>query len=215
MKVLVLGAAGKTGILVVKRALAAGHTVTALIHAHEDDKESKPEKELQSMNVELIHGDVRNPSRLDQIMPGQDAVIDAIGGDKPFLETDLESSAARVLIDVMLRNHVKRLIVISVLGAGDSKQQAGFFYEHLLMPVFLRGAVPDKERMEQEVETSGLDFVIVRPPMLSDADPTGIIYIVTQNEKATKITRADLAQFLVDQLTSNQYLGQAVTIENR
>jgi putative NADH-flavin reductase len=167
------------------------------------------------MNVELIHGDVRNPSRLDQIMPGQDAVIDAIGGDKPFLETDLESSAARVLIDVMLRNHVKRLIVISVLGAGDSKQQAGFFYEHLLMPVFLRGAVPDKERMEQEVETSGLDFVIVRPPMLSDADPTGIIYIVTQNEKATKITRADLAQFLVDQLTSNQYLGQAVTIENR
>ena len=211
MKVLVIGAAGKSGKLIVEKAVAAGHHVTALTHIHEDGKQKE---DSFPAGVDVIHGDARNPSRLDAAMVGQEAVIDAIGGDKPFLETDLETSSAKVVIDVMKRNNVKRLLVISVLGAGDSKEHAGFFYEHLLLPTFLRGAVKDKEAMEQAIEHSGLDFVIVRPPVLSDSDPKGAVHIVTGEEKAEKITRADLAQFLVDNLESTQYLGQAITIAN-
>ena len=210
MNVLVIGAGGKTGKLVVERALAAGHQVTALVHADEEhkDKEHFPEA------VDLVHGDARNPSRLDQVMTGQHAVIDTIGGHTPFLKTDLEASSAKVIVDVMKRNHVKRLIIISVLGVGESKDQAPGMYEHLLMPVYLRGAIPDKANMEAAVEHSGLDFVIVRPPVLSDSAATGDVYIVPPGKLAHKITRADLAQFLVDQLTSNTYLGQEVTIAN-
>ncbi len=218
MKVLVIGAAGKTGLLIVERAVAAGHTVTALVHAHDDGKESKADHALEALKVEVIHGDTRNPSRLDQIMPGQDAVIDAIGGSTPFRETDLEASSAKVILDSMKRNNVKRLLVISVMGAGESKEHAGFFYEHLLIPVFLRGAIPDKERMEQEIEhrgpVFGIDFVIVRPPVLSDSEAVGTVNILEGEEKAAKLTRADLAQFLVNQLTSDKYLGQAITISN-
>ena len=212
MKVLVIGAAGKTGKLVVERAVAAGHSVTALVHQHEDPNDHKNEDFPAS--VETIHGDVRNPSRLDQVMLGQKAVIDAIGGSTPYKETDLESSSARAVIDAMHRNNVQRLLVISVMGAGDSKDHAGFFYEHILLPTFLRGTLPDKENMESAVETSGLDFVIVRPPVLSDHDPKGTVNVLTGDEKAAKLTRADLAQFLVDQITSNQYLGQSITISN-
>ncbi len=212
MKVLVIGAAGKTGKLIVERAVAAGHTVTALVHQHEHPDDHKHED--FPIGVDIVHGDVRNPSRLDQVMLGQDAVIDAIGGSTPYLETDLESSSARVIVDVMRRNNVKRLLVISVLGAGFSKEHAGYFYEHILLPTFLRGTLPDKEHMESAVVQSGLDFVIIRPPILSDHDAKGTVNVLEGEQKASSLTRADLAQFLVDQLTSDEYLGEAITIAN-
>ena len=208
MKVLILGAGGKTGHLVLERALAAGHKVTALLH-------EKKEDELYPAAVDVVHGDVRNPSRLDQVMAGQEAVIDVIGGTKPFLETDLEASSAKVVIEVMQRESVKRLIVVSAMGVGDSNEHAGFFYEHLLMPVFLGGIMRDKAKMEGEVTASGLDYTIVRPPILKDSDPTGHIEIVDGPDKAHTITRGDLAQFLVDQLTTSQYIGQQVTVANK
>ena len=95
----------------------------------------------------------------------------------------------------MGRVGAKRLIVISVLGVGESREQAGFFYEHLMMPTFLRGALKDKEAMEEEVKRSGLEWVLVRPPVLSDSDATGSVKIVPEGETAHKITRGDLAQF--------------------
>ena len=207
MKILVLGASGKTGRLVVDRALAAHHTVVALTHS-EDPKHPFP------AGVDVIHGDARNPSRLRTAMEGCHAVIDAIGGKTPFKDTDLESSTAKVVLDVMQELAVKRLIVISFLGAGDSEDQAGFFYKHLMLPLFLRGALKDKNEMEREITHSHVEWVIVRPPILSDADSTGSVKVIEEGEHAHKITRGDLAQFLVDQLTSDQHLGQHVTIAN-
>ena len=208
MKVLILGAGGKTGQLVMEKALKAGHEITALLH------EAKPDEHYPAA-VRVVHGDARNPTRLDQVMAGQDAVIDVIGGTKPYLETDLESGTAKVVVDVMKRNQVKRLIVVSAMGVADSVTHASFFYEHLLMPLFLGGIMRDKARMEDVVEHSGIDFVIVRPPLLKDSDETGQIHTVTGEDKAHTITRGDLAQFLVDQLASDQYVGQQVTIANK
>ena len=208
MKVLIIGAGGKTGALVLAKALKAGHDVTILLHEHKKE-------EHYPTAVQVVYGDVRNPTRLDQVMAGQQAVIDCIGGTTPFLETDLETSAAKVILEIMKRNAVQRLIVISVMGVGDSKEHAGWFYEHLLMPMFLGGAIRDKTRMEAEIEHSGVEFVIVRPPNLKDSDETGQTHLVTGEDKAHSITRADLAQFLVDQLTSDRYLGQQVTIANK
>jgi len=212
MKVLILGAGGKTGKLVVERALSAGHEITVLVHTPEDDKQHQP---TFPATVAVFHGDVRNPTKLDQAMQGQQAVIDTIGGKKPFLNTDLETSAVKVVIDVMKRNNVKRLIVVSALGEGESKTQTGFFYEHLLMPLFLRGIIPDKANMEAEVEHSGLDFVIVRPSLLKDSEDAGQTHVATVGETAHTVTRAGLARFLVDQLTKDQHLGQAVTLTDR
>ena len=209
MKVLVIGAGGKTGRLVVEKAVTAGHTVTALIHSAED-----AEKHPFPSSVEVVTGDVRNPTRLRTAMEGCEGVIETLGGSTPFLDTDLETSAARSILEVMKQVGAKRLVVISVMGAGDSKDQAGFFYEHLLMPVFLRGAMKDKNAMEGEVRHSDVDWVLVRPPVLSDSDPTGSIRTVPAGEKGHKITRGDLAQFLVEQLRVDTYLRQAVVIEN-
>lgn len=204
MKVLVIGAGGKSGQVVVERALAAGHSVTALVH--NADSYHAP------AGVQVVAGDATDLATVEKAMAGQEAVIDAIGGKTPYLATDLERNTAKAIIGAMRQHGVRRLIAISVLGVGDSKEQAGFFYEHLLKPTFLRGAVPDKEAMEAEVKASGLDFVLVRPPFLTDDPATGQAHVVTGEDKAHKITRTDLAQFMVDQLQKDTYLGQAITV---
>ncbi len=211
MKVLVVGAGGKTGKLVVERAVAAGHHVTAFLHRHDDEKQDNPDFPA---GVEIVHGDVRNPSRLDTAMAGVQAVIDCIGGTKPFLKTDLETASAEAILNGMFRNGAKRLIAISVLGVGDSKDEGTWFYEHVMVPTFLHGASRDKEHMEDNIERSGLEYIIVRPPILSDSDPTGQIKVIDHGETAHKITRGDLAKFLVENLESSTYLNQIVTVAN-
>ena len=209
MKVLVIGAAGKTGRLIVDRALSAGHSVKALVH----DTGNLSEHPLGD-GVQIVQGDVHDATTVRMAMSGCDAVIDALGGKTPFLKTDLESSAARVVLAAMRETGAKRLVAISVLGADDSGSQAPFWYEHIFLPTFLHGALPDKNAMEAEVKASGTEWVLVRPPMLSDDPPTGNVRIITGDETAHKITRSDLAQFMVDQLTVNTYVGQAVVIAN-
>ena len=204
MNVVVIGAAGKTGKQVVERALAAGHTVTAFVH---DPDYAHPE-------ARVIAGDAADPADLRKALAGQDAVIDTLGGKTPYKKTDLETSTAQALISTMQSEGLSRLLVISMMGVGDSAAQAPFWYEYLLLPTFLHGATPDKTNMESAVTHSGLRFTIARPPVLSDDPATGSYQIVPASGKAHKITRADLAQFLVDQLTSDAYVGQAVVVAN-
>ncbi len=206
MKVVIFGAAGKTGSLVVEKALAAGHTVRAITHSAEH---SFPQ------GVEVLTGDAKEAAFVRRAVAGQDAVIDAIGGTTPYKKTDLEGSAAQTIIDAMQAEHVRRLVVISMMGIGDSAEQAPFWYEHLLQPTFLRGTTPDKTAMEAEVQGSGLEFVIARPPLLTDDPAKGSVMVIPSGSKAHKITRENLAGFLVDQLTTDLYVGQAVVVANR
>ena len=219
MKILVVGAGGKTGKLVVDRALSAGHKVVAYLHGSDPqdtdkEKQKKLEHEPHWPGVEVVHGDSANPSRLEHAMEGCEAVIDAIGGSKPFLNTDLEQSSAKAIIEAMKRVGARRIVAISMLGVGDSVEQTPWAYEHLLKPTFLRGAAKDKAAMEATVEASGLEFVIVRPPVLNDHDATGQVEIVGEHGTAHKMTRADLAQFLVEQLSGSAHVGQTVTVAN-
>ncbi len=160
MKVLVIGAAGKSGEALVNEALAAGHKVTAFVRGAAQYKKA---------NVRVVAGDVLDAAAVDVAVAGQDAVIDALGGKTPWKVTTMETSAAHNIVDAMRRNGVRRLLKISVVGAGESVKNAGFFNEHLLMRTFLRGLLVDKAGMEAEIEGSNLDWTLVRPPMLTDA----------------------------------------------
>ena len=206
MNVIVFGANGKTGSLVVEQALAAGHTVTTFVHT--DTRASHPD------GVRVITGDAGNAAAVQAAIAGQNAVIDTIGGRTPYKDTDLERTAAANIVHAMQAEGVSRLVVVSMMGIGDSAQQAPLWYEYLLMPTFLRGADKDKTAMESSIKSSGLDFVIARPPLLTEDPPTGSVKIIPAGSTAHKITRADLARFLVDQLTSDQYLGQAIVVAN-
>ena len=206
MKILVIGAAGKTGAAVVEQAVAAGHEVTAFVRKADEYKGS---------NVRVFEGDATDSVAMNEAIAGQDAVLDTIGGKTPYKETTLESSAAHTIISCMQRNGVRRLVVTSMLGEGESKANSPV-YEKLLLSTFLRGADKDKAAMESAVESSGLEWVILRPAILSDDPATGNVRVFSaeSGEKAHKITRADLAAFMVAQLSNNEHLHQAVTIAN-
>ena len=106
--------------------------------------------------------------------------------------TTMETSAAHNIVDAMQRNGVRRLLKISVVGAGESVKNAGFFNEQLLMRTFLRGLLVDKAGMEAEIEGSHLDWTLVRPPMFQrreDRRCQGAVH--GGGEKAHKIGRAD------------------------
>jgi putative NADH-flavin reductase len=205
MKVLVLGAGGKTGTLVVDRILAKGHQATVLV---------RDSTKLERSDVNVVIGDATVPGDVLRAMNGIDAVIDTIGGSTPYKDTTLERKAAQNTIEAMQAEHVKRLIVVSMMGIGSSREHTPFWYEHLLMPTFLRGSTKDKEAMEQEVNASGLEFVIARPPLLKDDPSTGNVTVLEDDATGHQITREDLANFMVDQLESGQYLRQAVTVVN-
>lgn len=206
MKVLVVGAAGRTGRSVVQQALDAGHQVTAFVRHAED---------YQSPGVRVVEGDAADPVAMNTAVAGQDAVLDTIGGKTPYKTTTLESNAARTIIAAMQQNGVRRLVVTSMLGEGDSEASAPI-YERLLVHTFLQGANKDKAAMESAVEASDLDWIILRPAILTDDPAKGDVHVFQSEsgEKAHKITRSDLAAFMVAQLSSDAYLHQAVIIAN-
>jgi putative NADH-flavin reductase len=206
MNVLIIGAAGRTGAQVVERAVAAGHIVTAFV------RDAAPYR--APANVRVVAGDATERARMDEAMTGQDAVIDAIGGKTPYRQTALERSVAGAVVAAMKSSGARRLIVISAFGVGDSVDQAGWFVEHVILPTLLRGSTEDKAATEAVVRASDIAFVIVRPAMLTDQAATGNVKIFQGHETAHKITRADVAQFCVDQLTSDEHVGSAVTIAN-
>lgn len=205
MKVIVFGASGKTGSLVVEKARAAGHAVTVFARSPRAGGEG----------IRAITGDAGDAEAVRRAVAEQDAAIDAIGGKTPYKRTDLETSAARNILAGMKTAGAKRFIVVSALGAGDSVRQAPLWMRYLLIPTFLRGSTQDKTNMEAAVRASGVPFVIVRPPVLADAPAIGSVQVVAAGATARKITRGDLAQFLVDQLTTDEHLNRTVVVANR
>jgi len=205
MNVLVFGATGKTGTLVVERALAQGHALTVLV---------RDPLKFKIPNVRVITGNATNPSDVLAAMHGQQAVIETIGGTTPWKSVTLETDAIHAIIQAMQEESVRRLISVSMMGIGSSRAQSPFWYRSLLMPTFLHGSTQDKTHKEAAITADHVDYVIVRPPILKDTPATGNIRILAPNVKGHAITRADLANFLVDQLHTDANLNRAITVVN-
>lgn len=207
MKLLILGANGKTGQTLVHQACAQGHQVTALVH-------HTPHPALPCGRI--LQGDARDPALIDQVVSGQDAVIDTLGTRKPFLKTTLETDAARNIIAAMRLHGVRRLIAVSSLGVGDSIANVNLIFR-LLIPIFFRGAIPDKEGMESVLRSSGLDWTIVRPAGLADGPATNTVQIVSpqSHRHVHRIARADVAAFILAHLTDNTFVQKTVGIATR
>lgn len=206
MKVLVLGAGGKTGRAVVQEAVAAGHQVTAFVH-HADGYRGPS-------GVTVQEGDATDADAVAGAVAGQDAVIDTIGGKTPYRSnTTLEGDVVEAVVAAMQRHAVRRLLVTSMLGEGDSVANSTLVVR-VLLKTFLRGATVDKGAMERSVEASGLDWTIARPAILNDGPAAGGVRIfdTATGEKAHKIARADLAAWLVAQLDDGAHVHRAVTL---
>jgi putative NADH-flavin reductase len=106
---------------------------------------------------------------------------------------------------------VQRLIGQSSLGVGDSRANLSFFTKHVVVGIFLRHAFADHERQERVIRQSALDWTIVRPPHLKDGPRTGVYrhgFSATDHQIKGWITRADVADFMLNQLDDDTYRHQ-------
>ncbi|MBZ9677915.1 NAD(P)-dependent oxidoreductase [Mesorhizobium sp. ES1-1] len=199
-KVLVLGATGPTGRLVVSQALALGYEVTALVRS--------PEKAADMNGIRLVIGDARDEKSLRQAVTGQDAVISALGTPaSPFKQVTLLSAATRALVKAMKAEHVSRLVAITGMGAGDSAGHGGFLFDRVIFPLLLRNVYADKNRQEAVIRESGLDWTIVRPSILNNKAGRGTLRTLTDLSgfHGGSISREDVAKFVLDQVESDAW----------
>ncbi len=204
MKVLIIGATGPTGQQLVQQALTQGHEVTALVR--------NPDKfEMQHDRLRAVKGDVLDSESFETAVQQQQAVISSLGTKKISLEpVTLFSEGTKNLLQAMNHHAVRRLICITGIGAGDSKGHGGFLYDKLILPLVLKRIYDDKDRQEAEIRQSNLDWVIVRPGLLTNEPAKGNYRVLTDLTGVTagKISRADVATFALQQLTDDRYLRQ-------
>ena len=205
MQIAVFGATGGTGQQVVQQALAAGHSVTALVR-------DPSRLAAQDERLTVVEGDVLDRAKVDETVSGADAVIVSLGNTSNNPDY-IVSRGTEVIVDSMTAaGKPMRLIVVSSLGVGESRDQVPFAFK-MLMNTVLKKAMDDKERQEALVKASGFDWIIVRPGGLTNGPATGS-YKAGVDVKLTagQVSRADVAAFVLLQLDDDTYLRQAPAI---
>ncbi|HEX9938993.1 MAG TPA: SDR family oxidoreductase [Longimicrobium sp.] len=207
MQVLILGATGGTGRELVKQALGHGHSVRVMARSPDRVKMVHP-------RLEVLQGDISDTTALTAALKGQDAVLSALGVNDRNPNTIL-SEGVRNLLTAMKRQKVKRLIFMSSLGVGDSKGQLGPVFNWVLLPALLKNIFADKERAEEVIRESKVDWTIVRPGTLKNKLLTGKYRAGPDAAKKRwmpKIGRADVADFMLDTLEHNRFVRETPAI---
>ena len=206
VKVLIIGATGRTGRILLEGAVEQGHQVTALARnpSAVAPREYRPR---------VLGGNVLDPEAVEAAVAGQDAVLSALGtrSTKP---TTLFSASTANLVDAMKKHGVRRLVCLTGVGAGDSKGHVGFLYDRVFLPLVLRNQYEDKERQEEILRRSGLEWVIVRPARVTNKRATGEyqVFLSGDSYKATTISRQDVADFMLAQLSEDRYVHKTPVI---
>jgi uncharacterized protein YbjT (DUF2867 family) len=205
MRVLVVGATGGTGRELVQQALERGHDVVALAR--------NPSKvTAQHVRLRVVRGDVMDAASLDAAVRGCDAVLCALGHKRWLGPSNILSQGTRNLARAMEKHGVKRLVVESALGVGDSVGRLGLYYTLFTIPFILPFYWYDKERQERVVRESSLEWVIVRPGQLTNGRKRGTYRHgpwVGSYIWSVSVSRADVADFMLKQLGESPYLRQA------
>jgi nucleoside-diphosphate-sugar epimerase len=207
-RVLIIGATGGTGRQLLVQALEHGLLVTALVR--------DPSKlSLEHPRLTVLRGDVLDYSAVENAVRNQDAVISALGHKRFFGPTRILSEGSRNLLRAMETYGVRRFVCETSLGIGDSVGRMGLYYSFFVIPVVLPFYFWDKTQQEQSIAASRVEWVIVRPAALTNADGRGVCRHGSNIGSffwTARIARADVANFMLKQLTDDSYLGRSVGV---
>jgi putative NADH-flavin reductase len=207
-RILIVGATGGTGRQLVSQALERGYAVTALVR--------DPAKlQIDHPQLTVVQGNVLDEQSVAAAMHGQDAVVSALGHKRFFYPTRILSEGTKNILRAMETNSVSRLVCQTSLGVGDSAWRMGVYFTFFTIPVVLPFYFWDKTRQERIIAESKAEWVIVRPGMLSNAQKRGKYrhgFQIGNYFWTVRISRADVAAFMLDQLESDTYLRAAVGV---
>ena len=207
MRVLILGATGRTGRELVRQALERDMQVTAFGRAIERLPTS-------GAALRVVRGDVADATALADAIAGHDAVVSALGVSRTLSADPVVVAGIRHMLDGMRAHDVRRVVYLSFVGVRDSRQAAGPLIRFVArFP--LRHEIADHEAKEQLIRASATAWTIVRAPKLSDGQATGRYRsgesIVARSVFPT-LARADVADFMLRQLTDDTHVRKAPRI---
>lgn len=205
--ILIVGASRGTGLETVRRGLAASHRIRALAR-------SAATIPITDDRLEKFTGDATDRTALLTALEGIDAVIVTVGVaqnlNNTISGTRLFSTATRSLVDAMKEKGIRRLVAITGIGAGDSLGHGAPLYDWVIFPLLLQRVYDDKDVQEQIIRQSGLDWTIVRPGLLTNGPATGNYRALLDPAqwRAANISRADVADFLIKEVTERNFVGK-------
>lgn len=204
-RILIVGATGGTGRELVTQALDQGYQVTAFAR-------NPAHLQVEHPRLTVVRGDVLDPSSLDAALRGQDAVLSALGHRQFFRPTRIQSEGTRNLLEAMERQGIRRFVGESALGIGDSAFHGGLLSTFFVIPLILPFYFWDKARQERVIAGSRADWTIVRPGALSSGQRRGGVQARPGGGSllhSSRIARADVAAFMLEQLADDRYLRAA------
>jgi len=206
MKLVVFGASGRTGHLVVAQALTRGVEVTAFVR--------RRHRLAPRLGLEIIEGDVADAAAVAAAIAGRDVVISALGVTTPLKSDPVVVAGIDHIVRAMEAGTSRRLVYLSFIGVAASRAAAGPLIRYVArLP--LRHEIADHELKERRIETSALDWTIVRAPKLTDGPPTGAYRFgesITATSLFPRLSRADVAAFLVGEALDARYPRAAVRL---
>lgn len=209
MKVFLFGATSPTGKLVLENLLANNHLVTALVR-------NPDAVSIQNPSLKLLKGDVFVPSSFEESMKYHDIVVSILGPGTSNKPTTVYSEGGQNIIDAMRKSGIKKLITLTSGGVqkDDPVIQKSFFYKHVGL-WYLRHIYSDMLAWEKILEQApDIDWICIRPTYLRNGVPTKKYRVNKTYSPAggSKISRADLADFIVKQVKSNEFIHQKPVI---
>lgn len=209
MKLLVLGATGPTGLQIVRQALAQGHQVTAFVR----DPAKLP---FSDKNLRVVTGSLPGDTRaLEETLRGHDAVISSLGLHNALKARHFSENNMRVLVPAMQKQGVRRLIIVSANGVGDTHRHSPLL-PRIMYRLLLTDIFADKQAGEALVRASSLDWTIAYPTLLTNGPRTGNYRAAERLELKgmPRISRADVADFVLRQLDERAFLKKGAVISN-
>jgi putative NADH-flavin reductase len=160
--------------------------------------------------LKVIKGDILDPSSVAAAIAGQEAICVCIGIPPTRKPVDVFSLGTQNILNAIVTGSNQKLILVTGIGAGDSKGHGGFFYDRILNPLLLATNYADKDRAESIVKASNVDWLIVRPGFLTNGSRTRTYRAIDNLSGVTagKISRADVADFILKQLASPTHFGK-------
>jgi putative NADH-flavin reductase len=215
MKILLLGATGRTGKLIIEEAIRRGHKISAIAR--------DPEK-LKDYQIDIIQGTPYDFKTVEKALSGCEAVINTLNisrkSDNPWAvlvsPKDLISKSATNVVSAMKEAGIKRFIALSTIGAGSSWKTTPTILKLIVSISNLKYAFRDHGKQEEILKVSALNYTICRAPMLStDFNATGAVAVREgENPPKMKLSRNSAAEYFINIIENKEHIREIVNLSN-
>jgi len=216
MKILLLGATGRTGIRIIEEALKRGHEIRAIVR--------NPEK-IKDYNVDIFQGTPYDYETVEKAVQGCGAVINTLNvsrkSDNPWSSLraprDMISKSASNAVKAMEKSGIKRFVALGAIGAGRSWKTIPGILKFIVSVSNLKHAFLDHGKQEKIVENSQMDYTICRAPLLSNKE-NGTGAVATREGKKpanTVLSRNSAAEFFLDIIENNKHIRGTISLSNK